>query len=761
MVGTTLSHYRIVAELGRGGMGIVYRAKDTKLERTVAIKVLPAAALAQADDRARFYREARAAAALTHPNIAVIHEIDEAVPSDAPHGTEASPFIAMEFIEGDTLEDRIKKGPLKLKEAVRIGSEVAAGLKAAHTKDIVHRDIKSANIMLTEDGQAKILDFGLAQTAQSTKLTRLGSTLGTVAYMSPEQARGEEVDARTDIWALGVTLYEMISGVNPFGGDYEQAVVYSILNTDPEPLTALRTGVPMELERIVNKCCTKDASRRYQSSADLIADLGGVEITSSSTTRFSTITPPTAPGQEAGHAKWLAPASFLLGMLVVALGIVVWPEKEAPPKTVKRLQVSFEYAGSDHPVTIAISPDGSRMGIFTGSDTIIKNLQTGAEWLVGEQGYVAMFFSEDGEYVLLSGSSGKILKARSDGTERIELDIYDDDAVFAAALWGPDGEVISSEVGETIVIIPEIGPTDSLSSLGGGFTMPYQLLSDGRLLTVESDGQDEVVVVHDLETGNAQRMHSPGRIHTVAESGHILYGDDNFNVFTYPFDPESFEPIGPIVPLSFLNGGVFALASDGTLIYHTPDPDAGNSELRKIASDGQDELIFDGLSDSEFALSPDESSVVLRTEDASGNERMSVLDLRTGLLMPIANGEILDTILWNGRGDKIFGSWNNQGLASVATNRSENPVILVEMLGPIIGQMDWLSDGSRLAFSMIPADVSSLASGVASYDTLSDSLSWLVEPSGYGSCGDVSRRQVCVLCSASRGRNNSANDSRN
>jgi serine/threonine protein kinase len=224
--GTIISHYRVVGQLGQGGMGIVYKAEDTKLDRTVALKLLPPHALASEDDRARFYREARAAAALNHPNIAHVYEIDE---SDV-EGEGKRPFIAMEYIDGESLAERIAKGPLPLQDAISIAAQVADGLKAAHEKDIVHRDVKSGNIMLTSAGVPKILDFGLAKTAASTKLTQMGSTLGTVAYMSPEQARGEEVDRRSDVWSLGVILYEMVSGRMPFLGDYEQATIYGILN---------------------------------------------------------------------------------------------------------------------------------------------------------------------------------------------------------------------------------------------------------------------------------------------------------------------------------------------------------------------------------------------------------------------------------------------------------------------------------------------------------------------------------------------------
>jgi len=292
MIGTSLSHYKITAELGRGGMGIVYRATDTKLNRDVALKILPAAALASEEDRARFFREAQAAAQLHHPNIATVFEIDEAILRDEGgndvNATDGPrPYIAMEFVSGETLQETIKKAPLKLADAINITSQVAEALKAAHTKEIVHRDIKSANVMITEDGIAKVLDFGLAKTNNSTMLTRMGSTLGTVTYMSPEQARGQEVDGRSDLYSLGTMMYEMICGQLPFAGEYEQAVVYGILNETPDPLTSKRTGVPMQLEWIVNKLLAKEADYRYQSAAGLLADLMTVDISGSGQTRRS------------------------------------------------------------------------------------------------------------------------------------------------------------------------------------------------------------------------------------------------------------------------------------------------------------------------------------------------------------------------------------------------------------------------------------------------------------------------------------------
>jgi len=270
MIGKTISHYKIIEKLGEGGMGVVYRAEDTKLKRTVALKFLPQDLTRDADAKARFIREAQAAAALNHPNICTIHEVGE---------HDGQSFIAMELVEGQSLKERIDRGPLPIDDAVTFAIQAGEGLGEAHEKGIVHRDIKPGNIMLTAQGQAKILDFGLARLGADTKLTKTDTTLGTVAYMSPEQASGKDVDRRTDIWSLGVVLYEMITGQRPFAGEYEAAVVHSILNDAPEPVTARRSNVPMELERIVGKALAKNASERYPHVEDMLVDLRALRST--------------------------------------------------------------------------------------------------------------------------------------------------------------------------------------------------------------------------------------------------------------------------------------------------------------------------------------------------------------------------------------------------------------------------------------------------------------------------------------------------
>jgi len=231
--------YKIDEVVGKGGMGIVYKAEDTKLKRNVALKFLPPELMQDEEAKERFVLEAQSAAALSHPNICTIHEINE---------ENGRSFIAMEYVKGQSLRARIDKGPLEEQEALDIAIQLTEGLDEAHKKGIIHRDIKSANVMVTEKGQAKIMDFGLAKVKGGTLLTREGTTLGTVAYMSPEQARGEEVDHLTDIWSLGVVLYEMLSGELPFKGDREASILYSVVHEEPKPLREIKRDIPLELQ---------------------------------------------------------------------------------------------------------------------------------------------------------------------------------------------------------------------------------------------------------------------------------------------------------------------------------------------------------------------------------------------------------------------------------------------------------------------------------------------------------------------------------
>jgi eukaryotic-like serine/threonine-protein kinase len=268
MIGQIISHYKILEKLGEGGMGVVYKAHDTKLDRAVALKFLPHHLGSDDTEKKRFVHEAKAASALDHPNICTIHEIDE-----SPQG---QLFIVMSYYEGESLKSKIEQGPLKVEEALDITIQVAKGLAKAHTHGIVHRDIKPANIIITKDGVAKLVDFGLAKLGGRTLLTKTGTTIGTVAYMSPEQAQGDKVDHRTDIWSLGVVLYEMLTGERPFRSDYDQALIYLILNEEPDEVTKLRKDISPGLDQIVGHALAKNANDRYQSMDEFREDLTAI-----------------------------------------------------------------------------------------------------------------------------------------------------------------------------------------------------------------------------------------------------------------------------------------------------------------------------------------------------------------------------------------------------------------------------------------------------------------------------------------------------
>ncbi len=319
MIGRTIAHYKILEKLGEGGMGVVYKAEDTKLRRSVALKFLPRHALDSEEYRARFLLEAQAAAALDHPNICTVFGIDE---------VDGQLFIAMAYVDGESLKAKIKSGKLTLVEAVQLAIHAARGLAEAHEKGIVHRDVKSANILVTAKGQAKITDFGLALLLERTQITKVGATMGTVAYMSPEQARGERVDHRSDIWSLGVVLYEMATGQLPFRGDREPAVVHSILHSEPATTTSAGAKMTRDLDRILRRALAKSPADRYARVEEMLEELETLRLAldPGAVTTTRTTGPLAAPSRRRYLYGGLAALAALL-----AAGGYLWFRQSPPP----------------------------------------------------------------------------------------------------------------------------------------------------------------------------------------------------------------------------------------------------------------------------------------------------------------------------------------------------------------------------------------------------------------------------------------------
>ncbi|UCB52849.1 MAG: protein kinase, partial [Candidatus Zixiibacteriota bacterium] len=308
--GMTISHYRIERKIGAGGMGEVFLARDTQLDRNVALKFLPTEYTADADVKSRFMREAQAAAALNHPNIITVYEVAE-------HQNRS--YIVMEFVEGESLKELIAKRDLRISEVIDVAMQISQGLAKAHEAGITHRDIKPQNVLIDKDGRARIVDFGLAKLKGDIKITQSGSTLGTVSYVSPEQARGEEVDRRSDIFSLGVMLYEMITSRLPFQGEHQAAILHSILNEQPQPLARYNNRVSQELERIVSKALSKDKAERYQHVDDLLADLRREQRASEQSRSSELSIAGVAPARRRRLLSYVVPASVVFVIAFVLL----------------------------------------------------------------------------------------------------------------------------------------------------------------------------------------------------------------------------------------------------------------------------------------------------------------------------------------------------------------------------------------------------------------------------------------------------------
>jgi Tol biopolymer transport system component len=486
MIGQTISHYRIVAKLGEGGMGVVYKAEDLKLGRAVALKFLPPHLLESEEHKARFLHEARAAALLDDPNICTVYEIDEAG---------GQTFLAMAFLEGQTLRQKIVARPLPLAEAIEIATQIGHGMQAAHEKGVVHRDIKPANIMITPQGQVKIMDFGLAQLSNRTRLTATGTKLGTPAYMSPEQTEGKPADRRTDIWALGVVLYEMISGRVPFAGEADAAVAYAILHTEAEPLTALRSGMPLQIDAIAAKALAKSPAERYQHIEDLLVDLRACAKQSARSS---------APaGASASHASPASKHASALG---------TYSEEAGKRQGARLLPVAYVLLGALIAIGGLWLGPGIRQRLFPAGPSLGENARllqlttysgTEASGAISPDGRSFAFVSE-------RGGQPDIWVRQVAGGEPVQLTA--DAAAEDNPVYSPDGESLYYTSGGSIWRIGALGgaPRKIVDSAAQPAPSP-----DGRRLAYgrgfgTSGGSVSIEVANTDGTSASKIFESPG-----------------------------------------------------------------------------------------------------------------------------------------------------------------------------------------------------------------------------------------------------------
>ena len=481
-VGSTLGPYEVLSAIGAGGMGEVYKARDTKLDRDVALKILPDAFVNDPERLARFQREAKVLASLNHPNIAQIHGLEE---------SGDSPALVLEYVPGPTLQDRIAKGPIPLDEALPIARQIAEALEAAHEQGIIHRDLKPANVKVKDDGTVKVLDFGLAKALQpelsdldaansptmtmTAAATKMGVIMGTAAYMSPEQAKGRQVDKRADIWAFGVVLFEMLTGRQAFGGTDISETLAAVLKTDLD-LDALPADTPRGIRRVISRCMQKDRTQRSRDIGDVKLDLAeALAAPVEETVETAAIAQP---------AIWQRPVPAVgAALLLVALGgLAVWTltSPSQPQPRVTRFRIPFEAGalpGVSGPL-LALSPDGTTLVYAARNEGGTLQLfrsrmdQLDGEPMADTEGASNPFFSPDGTWVGFRGDGTTIKKVALAGGPVVTIH---ETSGFRGATWGPDDTIIFG------------------AGVGGGLS---RVSADG--------GEPEAITTPDTDAGEVQ-----------------------------------------------------------------------------------------------------------------------------------------------------------------------------------------------------------------------------------------------------------------
>jgi len=600
MIGQVISQYKVLEKLGEGGMGIVYKAQDTKLNRFVALKFLPPHLSASDADKARFMQEAQAAAALNHPNICTIYGIDE---------YEGQMFIAMEFVDGQTLNE--KKRSLSFKQAIDIGIQIADGLAAAHEKGIVHRDIKPENIMIRKDGIAQIMDFGLAKLRASgskiTRLTKEGSTIGTAGYMSPEQVQGQETDHRSDIFSYGVVLFELLTGQLPFKGVHETALAYEIVNVDPPPMSSIKPEIDPNLDAIVLECLEKDPRERTQSIAQISIDLKRYRR-ESSRQRVSRITAarPAIKAEGTSQPESISGSLIqkylgyvLAGILALVVIFLLWKNgrgehqaASSPMRFSIDLSSSNPLYWSQAQSGLSVSPDGKSF-VYTAQITNTSQLflhkmdQLSSEPILGTENSVDPAFSPDGQWVVYNSARDKLVKTSIFGGA--PETICPTTSQTRGVWWAEDHNIYYGNISGSIYRVSENGgtpePVTKLDSSAGEISHRFPELLPGAktlVFTIKSNNitsyDDAIIAAERIGTGERKVLIRGGTYARYLPNGHLTYLRGN-TIFAVPFDADRLEVTGPPVPVEeggWVNPGSgqanLSFSKDGLLVFAPSGP---------------------------------------------------------------------------------------------------------------------------------------------------------------------------------------------
>ena len=745
--GARLGSYEIVGALGAGGMGEVYRARDTKLGREVAIKILPRAFTSDPERLARFDREAQVLASLNHPNIGTLYGVEETESSIGGAGMRA---LVMELVEGETLAERIagsteriggsgdagSTGPgLHIAEALRIARQIADALDAAHEKGIVHRDLKPANIKITPTGAVKVLDFGLAKLTTeadgspdlsqlptaTVAGTRDGVILGTAAYMSPEQARGKPVDKRTDIWAFGCVLFEMLTGRAAFRRETTSDTIAAILEREPD-WTPLRETTPVAVRRLLERCLEKDSRRRLRDIADARLDLEASEPPKDSVLRS-----PLRPLNRTHVAGFLL-ACLAAGLLGWLAGARVWRSTDVASTLAIRSTLPLPdntRLASTAVTAVAIAPDGGRVVYAASSDgprrLFVRELdQPDATAIAGTEGATGPFFSPDGQWIGFY-AGGRLRKVAIRGGSAVPLTDFDTFGQYFGATWGADDTIFfaGSFAGGISRVPASGGQPEAVTSpdveKGERSHSFPEVLPGGKglIFTIKTADMrsfdDAIIAARSLETGEQKTVIQGGTharfVAIDRDSGYVVYARSG-GLFALPFDVRTLEATGPSARIldelttNVLNGvAEFSVSDRGTLTYATGAAIASSRLVWVDRSGTVDEFPLTEFRPLFQRLSPDGSRLATERDDA--NHDVWIYDVPRATISRLTFNGDSHYPIWTPNGRRVvFRSGSPQNLFWVPVDSSQPPELLVTSEHDKLPS-SWSPDGRWLAFSQL------------------------------------------------------------